>query len=469
MKNNKKTTEQLLNEIGKLSDKITELEKFKTERKQEEEALAKKTMLLDNVINRASNVAIATTDLDMRITSYNQTAEKFFGYTAREVIGKSVMEMHLKNNVESERLEKAIEIVNKTGEYNYFVTQELQNGKRVLSSRVSGMLDPGGKLVGYVLFSQDVTELTLAEEALRNSETKYRLLAKNAVDFIFYMDLRLKFIYLSPYVYDSMGYYPEELIGTRLFKYTSRKEFIKIARVALKSIKNYKSNPIALFETKLINKKGEEVPVEISGRVVLNEKGKASGVQGSIRDITDRKQAEEKLHNTEVRFKKLSETAIDAIIMMDPKGLISYWNRAAERIFGYTIKEAVGKEIHKLIAPSRYYEAYKKGFRGFIKTGKGEAVGNILKMDGLKKDNTEFPIEISLSAFQLNEKWHATAIIKDITERKQAEEKLISRNKELELFNEVTVGRELKMLELKKEINELYEKSGEKPKYIIPI
>jgi len=382
------------------------------QRQKADEALAEKTMLLDNIINRASSVAIATTDLDLRITSYNPIAQKFFGYTPEEVLGRTVMEMHLKNNVESERLEKAIEIVRETGEYNYFVTQEIPGGKRVLSSRVSGMLDPSGKMVGFVLFSRDVTELVtaeeelsksesnlrtlfnamtdivfemdydgryiniaptspelmfkppediigktlyevfpkpeadiflefirnslnenktktieyplfikgktiwfegratpktrnsvlyiarditerkLAEEALQKSESQYRLLAVNAVDFIFYMDLKLKFIYLSPYLYDSMGYHPEEVVGTRLFKYTSRKEFIKIARVAFGAIKNYKSDPVALFETKLINKSGQEVPVEISGRVVLNKKGKPIGIQGSVRDITERRKAE---------------------------------------------------------------------------------------------------------------------------------------------------------------------------------
>jgi len=151
-----------------------------------------------------------------------------------------------------------------------------------------------GSMADLVALAREASERRRAEQALRESESKYRLLAENAVDFIFYMDLKLKFIYMSPYVYNSMGYYPEELIGTRLFKYTSRKEFIKIARVALGTVKNYKSNPVALFETKLINKKGEEVPVEISGRIVLNEKGKPIGLQGNVRDITDRKQVEER-------------------------------------------------------------------------------------------------------------------------------------------------------------------------------
>jgi len=265
-----------------------------TGRRQAEKTLAEKTLLLENILNRASNIAIATTDLELRITSYNLVAEKFFGYTAGEVIGKIVMEMHTKNKVEPERLDKAIKSVHEMGEYKYMISQETENGKRVLSSRVSGILNDDGTIVGYALFTQDVTEQVTAEEALKESETKYRLMAENTVDFIFQMDMKFKFIYMSPSLYDVLGWYPEEVVGTRLFQYTPRKEFIKMVRISIKTIMGHKTGYKTLFESKLLNKNREEIPVEISGKVLLNEKGKPIGLQGNARDITERKHARER-------------------------------------------------------------------------------------------------------------------------------------------------------------------------------
>jgi len=258
------------------------------------------------------------------------------------------MEMHLKNNVEPERLEEAIKTVQETGEYNYFVTQELENGKRVLSSRVSCMLDPTGKLVGYVLFSQDVTEQVLAEEALQESETKYRLIAENTIDFIFQMDLKMKFIYMSPSLHDVLGWYPEEVIGTRLFRYTSRKEFIKIARIAINTVRRYKTGNKALFESKLLNKNGKEIPVEISGKVLLNEKGKPIGIQGNVRDITERKKAEEALTEGENNLRALINTMTDIVFEMDYDGrYVNIAPTSTDFMFKPAV-EAIGKTLHEV-------------------------------------------------------------------------------------------------------------------------
>ncbi len=157
------------NEENKISGVIVDSYDI-TDRKQAETKLANKTMLLDNITNRASNVSIITTDLDLKITTYNPFAEKFFGYSAEQVIGKTVHEMHFMENIEPERLTKAFKIVNKTGEYNYIVNQQLPSGKRVLSSRVTKMLNPDGELTGYSLFTHDVTKQVLAEEKLLQRE-----------------------------------------------------------------------------------------------------------------------------------------------------------------------------------------------------------------------------------------------------------------------------------------------------------
>ncbi len=148
-----------------------ELQKEITEHHQTEAELREKTTMLDNVLRSAQAVAIVTTDLDFRITYYNPMAEKFFGYSSIEVVGKTVMEMHLKENVSVDRLERALAIVGREGKFRYSVTQNLNNGMtREIDSTVSGIFDPDGRLVGYSLFAYDVTEKFNLKEQLQQSQ-----------------------------------------------------------------------------------------------------------------------------------------------------------------------------------------------------------------------------------------------------------------------------------------------------------
>ncbi len=132
--------------------------------------------------------------------------------------------------------------------------------------------------------------------------------------------------------------------------------------------------------------------------------------------------AEESLRESEEKFKGLAASARDAIIMIDGEGKISYWNDSAERIFGYSAGEVAGREMHALLAPRRFRDDYCRGFQHFTETGQGALVGKLLDLVAVKKDGTEFPVEFSVSALQFKGEWHAISILRDITERKRAEE-----------------------------------------------
>ena len=133
------------------------------------------------------------------------------------------------------------------------------------------------------------------------------------------------------------------------------------------------------------------------------------------------------------KLRSLTSIAQDAIVMMDHEGNISFWNPAAEKIFGYSSSEALGKEMHTFLAPQRYYEDYRKGLLHFRETGQGSAVGKTLELDAIRKGGEEFPVELSLSALQIEGKWHAVGIMRDITERKRIADEVRKLNEELEL------------------------------------
>ncbi len=128
----------------------------------------------------------------------------------------------------------------------------------------------------------------------------------------------------------------------------------------------------------------------------------------------------------------ITAAAKDAIVMMDYQGIISFWNPAAETIFGHTADEAIGKELHMLLAPARHLEQYRQGIVRFRDSGEGPSIGRTLELTAVSKDGTEFPLELSVSSLQLKGKWHAVGVLRDISRRKQSEEELRTHREQLE-------------------------------------
>jgi PAS domain S-box-containing protein len=147
-------------------------------------------------------------------------------------------------------------------------------------------------------------------------------------------------------------------------------------------------------------------------------------VKRSEQDVSVRKRAEERLQQNEGLMRTITDSAQDAILMMDSEGGISYWNPAAERILGYTSDEALGQNLHDLIVPARFLPAHHAAYPAFLQTGQGAAVGKTLDLAARRKDGLEISIQLSLSAIQMNGGWHAVGIIRDTTESKRSEESL---------------------------------------------
>ena len=140
--------------------------------------------------------------------------------------------------------------------------------------------------------------------------------------------------------------------------------------------------------------------------------------------VFEKRQADKALQESEGKLRAITNAVTDAIVMLDNMGEILFWNPAAKKIFGYSTQEVMGKELHLLLAPPEFHEAYKKLFHEFQKTGQGPAIGKTLEFTALRKDGTYFPIEASVSSVQLGGKWHAAGIIRDISDRKSMEEEL---------------------------------------------
>lgn len=129
----------------------------------------------------------------------------------------------------------------------------------------------------------------------------------------------------------------------------------------------------------------------------------------------------EQIRQSEEKFHGIANAAQDAVIMIDSNGKLSYWNPAAERMFGYGNEEALGQDLLHIIVPARHRAAYQKDFTEFQSSGAGPLIGKIHELSAVHKDGREFPISLSVSALQLNQQWNAVMILRDMTERQLAE------------------------------------------------
>lgn len=130
------------------------------------------------------------------------------------------------------------------------------------------------------------------------------------------------------------------------------------------------------------------------------------------------------LRESEEWCRAISTAALDAVIMIDDNGLIVVWNPAAEHMFGYCAEEVQGQGLHQLLAPEGYQEAYFEAWPRFQETGTGTAVGILQELVARRKDGSEFPVELSLASVKLKQRWHGVGIVRDVSERKQAENAL---------------------------------------------
>lgn len=417
------SNEELLESLKRVTNHmINNISEQMAERKRIEAALTESERKLKNIIEH-SNEMFYIHDLKHKMVFMSPQSEQALGYTPAEMMTEwtNILTDNPINNKGIVLTETAMQ----TGQRSkpYLLEVFSKDGKRVwLEIDESPLKNDRGEVIGMVGAARDVTERKQAEEEIRASEARFRDISHSMADWIWEMDENAVYTYCSDKSLGLLGYLPAEILGKTPFDFMPLAERKRAQRIYQRIIEH--KLPIKDLEHWRIRKDGTRILLRTDGLPIVDGDGTLKGYRGVDKDITERKKSQEALKESEERFRAISNTAADAIILMDHRGRISYWNPAAEKIFGYSQDEVVGQDLHILLSPQRYHENCRRGFEHFRKSGQGAVIGKTQELAAIRKDGTEFPIELSASAIQINGKWCCVGIVRDITDRKRSQEQI---------------------------------------------
>ncbi|HVE89636.1 MAG TPA: PAS domain S-box protein [Burkholderiaceae bacterium] len=184
--------------------------------------------------------------------------------------------------------------------------------------------------------------------------------------------------------------------------------------------------------TLLIAKDGTERPIDDSAAPIRAADGTLLGVVLIFRDVTEMRVAERSLRASEARKSAMLRTALDSIVTIDHDGKIVDFNPAAELMFGYRRDDVIGREMGEVIVPPALRESHRKGMRRYIATGEQHVLNRQLELTAMRSDGSEFPVELAITAIGDADQPMFTGYLRDISDRKQADDALRAAHGELE-------------------------------------
>ena len=333
----------------------------------------------------------------------------------------------------------------------------LKNGK-IYDLLDTPMRQSDGSIWKLEIF-RDITEKKRAEEALYKSEEQLKLQISRMPFGYIVWDTGFRVVSWNPAAERIFGFTPEEAKGKHPYDLIVPKEAQPHVDVIWRRLLEGDTAAHSINEN--LTKDGRTIICEWTNTPLRYHNGDIIGVLSMVQDITERRKAENALQESEERFRTITNTASDAIICLESLGNIKLWNKKAEEMFGYTADEVMGRDMHELIVPEKYREKAREGLKGFFQTGAGPVVGKTVELTALRKDGTEFPIALSISAMEIQGEWLATGIIRDITDRKKAEDKIMEQLDFLKRFEKVAIDREFRIKELRDENDLLKKRIGE--------
>ena len=278
----------------------------------------------------------------------------------------------------------------------------------------------------------DITERKNAEEAIKEGEEKYRSIYENTQVGLYRTRVSDgKLILANDAMARMFGF---DSVEEATAKYITSEHYVDPGTRERLLGELQQHGRFDNFEARLTRNDGVVRWFQYSGRLV-QDKGYVEGVAA---DITERRQAEDMLAESEQHFRTVAESANDAIITISDADDIVDWNHAAERLFGRTHAEMSGLPLTVLM-PERFRKMHREGLARVVAGGASHVIGKTVELAGLRKDGSEFPLELSLAQWHIGPSQFFTAIIRDLAERKQLEEQLTAQYQHLKDANKSLV------------------------------
>jgi len=385
-----------------------------TKLKRVEEELKKSEERFRGIVERSFN-AISVVNLEGQLIYASPAVERITGYSPEELKGKPFQNYFVESDIP-----KAVQAFTKVIKGGTTEGVQLKmikkDGSTIYIESNSSPILKDGKVVGIQGIYRDITKLKQAEEALKESEQRFRGIVERSFDAIVAVNLEKQFIYVSPAVERITGYSPQELLGNAFQNYFVKSDIPKAIQAFTKLIKGSIAEGIQL---KMIKKDGAIIDIEANGSPILTD-GKVVGLQAIYRDITKLKKAEKALKESEERFRGIVERSFDTIVVVNLEGHVIYASPAVERTMGYSPEELMGKHFQDYVIESDIPKAVKS-FTNTIKKGIIESV----KLKMIKKDGSIIDIESNSSPILKNGKMVGIqGIFRDVTKQNRAEMEL---------------------------------------------
>jgi PAS domain S-box-containing protein len=382
-----------------------------------------------HAIFEESPVAMHEIDSAGIIRRVNPTECRLLGYERAELLGWPVWEL-----VEGrERVESREAVLRKLAS-----EEELGVIQRTFRRKDGGLIraevhenrmrDSRGRCMGIRTILLDVTEKEELAARLVASEQRYRTIVEQMGEGICLVDNQERFEFANTATERILGVAPGSLVGESLRRFVEPSQWAEIeAQIHLRE-----RGLTTSYELVVRRPDGESRTLLVTGSPEVNKDGQRIGTFGILRDISSRKVAEQQLADSEKRFRRVAAGMNDALVLTDKDGLIRYWNRAAQVIFGYSEAEALGERFVDLIVPARYRARYVEMYKRFQYAGESPVSGEIADLLARTKEGRYLPVEVSFSSFSNGESWTAFAVIRDISLRKKAEHQMSKTAKRLE-------------------------------------
>lgn len=375
------------------------------------------------MVERTLDAAIFMLDADGRVITWNAGAERIKGYTPAQVLGRHFSIFYPRDDVRAGKPERELLAAASKGRLEEEGWRVRSGGARLWAYVIiTPIRDEKGELLGFVYFARDLTEQKRMEAELRRSHERFHnaielapsaMMMLNRAGRIEMMNLQAEVIFGYPR--DELLGQPVEMLIPARFRKNHPKHRISF-------FANPATRPMGVgLEVCALRKDGREFPVEIGLSPVETDDG--SMVLASITDITDRKRKEEELRRSRERFRQVVEGAPNAILLVAADGRIEMVNYEAERLFDYSREELLGRPIDILV-PEHLREKQRKSCAAFLADPQVKPFGTGREIYGLKKDGTEFPVEIALNPIDDDGGLKVLVEVADITDRKRKEDEI---------------------------------------------